>query len=209
MLRNKKILILSSVVILLPILAGLLLWSRLPEQIPVHWNAAGDADGWTSRPFAVFGLPAFLLAIHWVCIFASRLDPRNKRNSSKPLALVLWICPCVSVLSCVLTLGTAMGFRISVEKVVPVFVGLMLFIVGNYLPKCRQSATLGIKLPWTLASEENWNRTHRMAGPLWVIGGLAVIVTGLLGLSWVMLAVIIALVIIPTVYSWHLSRKGV
>lgn len=208
MLRNKKLLILTSVVILLPVLAGLLLWNQLPEQIPVHWNAAGAVDRWSSRPFAVFGLPAFLLLVHWVCIIGTRSDPKNKGNSSKPLGLVLWICPAVSVLGGVLMLGTALGYEIAVEKVMPVVMGLMFLIVGNYLPKCKQSYTLGIKLPWTLSSEENWNKTHRLAGKLWVVGGILIIITGLTGGVITMLAVLIALALGPTVYSWLLYKKS-
>lgn len=207
MLNSKKLLILTSVITLLPLFLGLALWSQLPEQMPIHWNAAGDPDDWASRGFAVFGMPCILLAVHWSCILVSRLEARKRDIHSKALGIALWSCPCVSVLCCVLVLGTGLGFNIPVEKVVPVFVGVGLILIGNYLPKCRPSHTLGIKLPWTLASEENWVKTHRLAGPLWMAGGLAIIVTGLLGLFWAMLAVMLVLTLVPVVYSWRLSRK--
>ena len=93
----------------------------------------------------------------------------------------------------------------------PVFGGLLFLILGNYLPKIRQNRTMGIRLPWTLASGENWTRTHRLAGFLWVAGGLLLILLTLLGLGnvWGYAAVTAAMVLIPGFYSWELHRKGV
>ena len=74
--KNLKVLIITSIVILLPILAGLILWNQLPEQIPTHWNAAGEIDGWSSKPFAIFGLPAIMLAAQWLCVLGTAADPK-------------------------------------------------------------------------------------------------------------------------------------
>ena len=84
-------------------------------------------------------------------------------------------------------------------------------LIGNYLPKTKQSYTMGIKLPWTLHSEENWNRTHRMAGFLWVIGGTLMVLISLLHLwqVWMMLVIITVMVLVPTVYSYLLYKKGI
>jgi len=91
-----------------------------------------------------------------------------------------------------------------------VLMGLLFILIGNYLPKTKQSYTMGIKLPWTLASEENWNRTHRLAGFLWVLGGVYFIVMSFIG--WSLIAFLIPLavmVLIPAVYSYLLYRKGI
>ena len=66
--KNLKVLIITSIIILLPILAGVFLWDQLPEQIPAHWNASGEVDGWSSKPFTVFGMPLILLAFQWLCV---------------------------------------------------------------------------------------------------------------------------------------------
>ena len=89
--KRLKLLIITSVVILLPILAGILLWNQLPEQLPIHWNAAGEVDGWSSKPAAVFGLPLLMLVVQWVCVFATLADPKKKNHSEKVLALVFWL----------------------------------------------------------------------------------------------------------------------
>jgi uncharacterized membrane protein len=103
--------------------------------------------------------------------------------------------------------ATALGYGINVEIIMPLLVGLMFIIVGNLLPKCRQSYTLGIKLPWTLHNEENWNKTHRLAGKLWVVGGIITMASALIGSFWILLSVLILMVAIPTIYSYCLYRK--
>ena len=88
-------------------------------------------------------------------------------------------------------------------------VGLVLAIVGNYLPKCKQNYTIGIKIPWTLNSEENWNRTHRFAGRLWVVCGLVLMFSGFFGGFWIFLGVVLLMVLAPFLYSYVLHRKGI
>ena len=206
--KNLKVLILTSVVILLPNLAGVILWNQLPEQIPTHWNFAGEIDGWSSKPFAVFGLPLILLAMHWLCIAGTFADPKKNNHPTKILHLVLWIVPVVSALLSALTYAAAMGKDVQMEVVMPVFIGLVLAIVGNYLPKCKQNYTIGIKIPWTLNSEENWNKTHRFAGRLWVVCGLVIMLTGFFGGFWIFLGVVLLMVLAPFIYSYMLHRKG-
>ena len=207
--KNLKTLVISSVLILLPVLVGLILWNQLPEQLPTHWNAAGEVDGWSSKPFAIFGLPLILLAMQWLCVAGTFADPKRNNHSGKILHLVLWIIPVLNAVLSVLTYAAAMGKDVQMEVVMPVFIGLVLAIVGNYLPKCKQNYTIGIKIPWTLNSEENWNKTHRFAGVIWVIGGLAILVTGLFGLLWAFLPITLLMVLVPTVYSFLLYRKGI
>ena len=76
--KNLKTLILTSIVTLIPVVIGLLLWNRLPEQIPSHWDINGNIDAWSSKGFAVFAIPALLLVLHWVCVIASAADPKHK-----------------------------------------------------------------------------------------------------------------------------------
>lgn len=204
-----KVLAITSIVSLLPILAGVILWNQLPEQMPTHWNAAGEVDGWSSKPFAVFGLPLILLAVQWLCMLGTCADPKKNNHPEKILHLVLWIIPVLSVVLHVITYAAALGKEVRMEMVMPVLVGLLLAIVGNYLPKCKQNYTIGIKIPWTLNSEENWNRTHRFAGRLWLICGLAIMLSGFFGGFWVFLPAALLMVIVPCVYSYVLYRKGV
>ncbi len=207
--KNIKRLLLTSAVILLPMLAGIILWNKLPEIIPVHFGPSGDADGFSNRPFAVFAMPLFVLAVHWLCTLATAADPKHKNIDGKPLGLVLWICPLISLLVNGVIYTTALGIGINIPMVMGLFFGCLFVVIGNYLPKCRQSYTLGIKLPWTLNDEDNWNRTHRFAGRLWTVGGLVMIVTAFFDelLAYAFFGIILVMVIIPTVYSYRLYKK--
>ena len=207
--KNWKFLLITSLMLLLPIVAGLLLWNQLPDQMPTHWNAAGEVDSWSSKPFAVFGLPALMLVIHWVCVLGTQADPKKDNHSTKILHLVLWICPVLSIFLHAVTYAAALGKEVRMEMIMPILIGLMLTVVGNYLPKCKQNYTIGIKLPWTLSSEENWNKAHRFAGRLWTVCGLAIILTGFFGGFWVFLPIVLLMVLAPCVYSYCLYRKGV
>lgn len=207
--KNLNILIITSIVILLPVLTGVVLWDTLPEQIPTHWNAAGEIDGWSSKAFAIFGLPLMMLAMHWLCVLGTATDPKKANHSNKLIHLVLWIIPIISVVLFVLTYVVALGTEVRMEMVMPLLVGFVLTVVGNYLPKCKQSYTIGIKIPWTLHSEENWNRTHRFAGRLWLVCGLGIMLTAFVGGFWFFLPIVLVMVLAPTVYSYLLHRKGI
>lgn len=205
--KHKSLLILTSLVSLLPILVGLLLWDKLPEQVPTHWGIHGEVDGWSSKSFAVFFMPCMMLVMHWICVLASHLDPKRRNYHPKAFRLVLWICPGISLLISTMIYCVALGYPLRAEVLISFFVGLLFLIIGNLMPKMKQSYTMGIKLPWTLDNEENWNRTHRMAGKLWVGGGILIMATAFLGIFWVLLGVLALMVLLPTIYSYCLYRK--
>ena len=207
--KHLKLMLITSIVILLPILAGVALWDQLPQQLPFHWNAAGEVDGWASKPVAVFGTPLLMLALHWLAMVITAADPKKAQQSDKIMQMIIWLVPLLSVLLAAFTYASSLGKDLPVERFVPVFLGLFFVIIGNYLPKCKQSYTIGIKLPWTLHSEENWNKTHRLAGWLWVVCGLAMMVSGFAGGFLLLLPLALVMVLVPMGYSFLLYRKGV
>ena len=207
--KYRKTLIITTIITLLPMLAGVILWNKLPEQFPIHFNAAGEVDGWSSKVFGVFGLPLILVAFQWLCGLGSlKLDPKAENLEGKVFSLVLWIIPVLSVVLNALVYCTALGMDMNVQIIMPLLIGLLMVIIGNWLPKCKHSYTLGIKLPWTLADETNWNRTHRFAGPIWVVCGLVIMLCGLIGgaFLWVMVAAFVLMIAAPTVYSFLLFK---
>ena len=205
--QYKKTLIITSLILLIPIIVGLLLWDQLPEQVPSHWGINGEVDAWSSKGFAVFGISTIMIALQWVCALAATMDPRYKNYNPKMLKLVLWICPVISLVLHILVYATALGYSISVEFIMPILVGAMFIIIGNWLPKCPQTYTMGIKLPWTLNSEANWNATHRFGGKVWVLGGIFTILSAFFGSFWLLLVILIVMAIAPTIYSYLYYRN--
>ena len=136
------------------------------------------------------------------------MDPKSKNIDSKPMTLVLWICPVMSLLIGSLVYATALGYNISVEIIMPLVLGAMFIIIGNYMPKCKQNYSIGIKVPWALESEDNWNKTHRFAGIIWVVGGVLVMATAFLGSFYVMLPITLIMAFAPMIYSYCYYKKN-
>ena len=161
-----------------------------------------------SKPAVVLGLPLFFAAMNGLMHFSLRADPKRANIIGNIRVLIRWTMPVLSLIILPYTYLWALGWQqIPMEKLVPVLVGLLIMGLGNYLPKCRQNYTSGIKLPWTLYDEDNWNRTHRMAGRLWMVGGLGIMVSAFWGGGTLLLAVILAITLIPGIYSYCLYRK--
>lgn len=204
---DKKTLIITLILTLMPCFIGLLLWNQLPDTIPTHFNYNNEIDGYSSKPFVVFAIPALLVILHFLCVFMSLHDPRKQNISPKLKHFVLYIIPSVSLLICVLSYGTALGYMINPGMVVNLLLGFLFIVIGNYLPKIKQNYTMGIKLPWTLASETNWYKTHRMAGWLWILSGILFLGNAFLRSPLLMIAAVILMIGIPGIYSYFLYKK--
>lgn len=113
---NKRTLMLTSLVILLPMFVGLAMWNQLPERMPTHFNFSGEVDGYSGRPFAVIGLPLFILAMQLFCAVMLRADPKKQNISEKLVQLILWICPAVSLFVGISMYLSALGFAINVSR---------------------------------------------------------------------------------------------
>lgn len=208
--QYKKQLIISSIIILLPILIGLLLWNQLPEVMNTHWGVDNQPDGWSSKVFTVFGFPFLLLAIHWFGMWITAKDPGQKTQSKKAIRMIFWIVPAVSLVSSSMMYGIALGNTINMGSIMFGLMGLMFMVIGNYLPKVKQNYTLGIKVTWALRNEENWNATHRFGGKVWVIGGFFLVLAAFFPVEYsvmVMLPTILVLAVIPALYSYLYYKK--
>ena len=204
--KHLKTLILTSLVTLLPILAGLLLWDRLPDTMNIHWNTKGNADGTASKAFAIIVPSLVFLALHWLC----SLDTiyRNRKQSRKVQTIALWICPMISLIVSGTVFSLALGFEFDMSKILFLLLGVMFAVMGNYMPKFRQNPTLGIKTSWALADEENWNATHRFGGRVWMAAGFAtIILTFIPKTSLIIMGVMLVCCFAPVVYSWNFYRK--
>lgn len=208
--KHKKQLILSSILILLPIVIGLVLWNVLPEPLTTHWNSRGEADGFSSKVFAVFVFPLIMLAAHWLGLWITSLDPKTKNQSEKVSGMVIWIMPLISLVLHGMLYATALGMEVGIDLGLRVILGGTFVIMGNYMPKCKHNHTVGIKVVWALRNEENWNKTHRFAGKVWFCGGIAILLTMMLPLENIaagFAAILLLLALLPILYSYLYYRK--
>ena len=208
--KNKFKVILSAVIILLPMLFGIIMWNDLPNTITTHWGADGNADGFSGKAFAVFGLPCILLVLHFICLLFTLLDKKQKEQNPKALGMIFWIIPIISLWTNGIMYRAAFGKEIDLQLFFPILLGIMFIFMGNYLPKIKQNRTLGIRLSWTLNNEENWNRTHRLGGKVWVVGGMILLFSVFLPLKamvWIIVSVITAIAVIPLAYSYYVYKE--
>ena len=208
--NNKWKAIISSAILILPIIAGLILWNKLPDTLVTHWNFKGEPDGYSSKAFTVLFYPLLMIFFHWLCLLGSMLDKKNKGQNQKMIGLVFWICPVASIFMMSATYAHALGAEFDiVKKIIPLF-SIMFIALGNYLPKTKQNYTIGLKFPWTLDDEATWNASHRFCGKLWVIGGILILPCMFLpplATAIVFTVLLFAMIIIPIVYSYVYYKK--
>ncbi|HHV19131.1 MAG TPA: SdpI family protein [Thermoanaerobacterales bacterium] len=158
---------------------GYFFYPYLPERVPSHWNISGQVDGYSSRTFHVLFFPSMILALYVLMSFAPILDPRpeNYKKFQGVYEGFRWVMVGFLIVLYVVTTLFALGFPISIGRIVRFCIGVLLIFIGNYFGKIKHNYTFGIKTPWTLASEEVWNKTHRVSGPLWVVAGLVWIIS--------------------------------
>lgn len=215
--ENKKrgldqLAVITTLVCLLPMIFSALVYRDLPDQMAVHWGVDNQPDGWASKPFAAFGLPVFLAALNLLCHIGSNRIGGEERQPKALLLFCKWLPALLSLILVPITLLIALGKEINVGGIACGIVGVALLLVGNYMPKCRKNRTMGIKLPWTLADEENWDKTHRLAGPLWMLFGVVTLAAAFFlneapWLGWLVVAILFLVVLVPLFYSYVLFRK--
>ena len=158
---------------------------------------------------AAFGIPAFMFLMAVMVNVIYRIDPKreNISRSRELKEITRWFVVLMAVMVQFVIVLSGIGMDINVGSMVSLPIALMFVAAGNYLPKCRQNYTMGIKLPWTLADEDNWNRTHRRAGYVWTAGGILMLIMGFFHLASLFFLVLMAMVLIPSVYSYLIYRK--
>ncbi|MGE4453563.1 MAG: SdpI family protein [Sphaerochaeta sp.] len=203
-----KTLIITTIICLVPLLFSWVVYDQLPEQVPIHYNAMGEPDGYATKAFGAFGMPLILALLNVIIQIAVKTDPKRD-TSSKLYYITKWIIPILTLFMVPLTLLHALERPLHIENLVPLAVSILLLVVGNYLPKIKQNYTIGIKLPWTLGDEVNWKKTHRLAGWIWTLCSLLFILAIILDIyvAWIFFTGLAVMVLTPLVYSFILAQK--
>jgi uncharacterized membrane protein len=192
--------------------ASLIAYAGLPDRVPVHWNISGEVDRFGSRLMVLVLAPLIMLGVWGLLRFLPRIDPLRAnyaRFAGTYEIIIDAVMAMMLVIHLAILLG-ASGAPESVALVVQAAVGVMFIVMGNVMPRTRQNWFVGVRTPWTLASERVWERTHRLAGYLFVALGILVILTLPLApqAGVLVLAVGVAIVALGSVvYSYLEWRK--
>ena len=213
MIKNNKFkTLISSIIILLPTLFGVIMWDKIPNEVVTHIGVGGNPDAVGNKALLVFGLPLLLLGIHLLCLWLSGKDPGLKKQPKKAMGLVFWIMPAASIFVSALMYSATLEMEFNPMMPVVGFLAFMFIFIGNYMPTCKQSATMGIKIKWTLENAENWRATHRFSGKLWFICGLLMLPCIALPEKYapaLLISIILPVAALPVLYSYLYYKKQV
>lgn len=214
-MRARPLIAVSLAAVALLVMIAVIALSKLPTgaTLPVHWNAAGDADGFADARYALFlpvALSAFLSALFAIL---PRIAPlRFGSHGSAVLIDTTWTAV-LALMVVVQMMIAASAFGLSPSAMlIPVATGALLMVIGNALPKSRPGFFVGIRTPWALADTDNWIATHRLGSRTMIVGGAMIIAAAVLPIGAQVrgIAVCLALVVIvipPVVFSWWLWRR--
>lgn len=205
--ENKGKILLTTLIILIPMLVGVILWNRLPDTIATHFGVDNTPNGWSSKAFTVFGLPGLMAALHLFCLGCTAMDPKHRNIGKKPMGLLFWIIPTLTLVVCTATYAIALGAAVDIGFVVCLGIGILLIALGNLMPKAKQNYSFGVKTPWSLDDPENWSRSNRVAGWCMVIAGVVIVLTSFLKNPWILVPAFILSVMVPTVYSYVYYKR--
>lgn len=214
---TRKIVAAASALVVATMLGvALVVGASIPPevQLPIHWGLNGEPDGFAGKWTALL-LPAGMTAsISLLFYVLPALEPRRE-GLERSQGLYLWGWVALLLIGGAIQLAVvamALGWPVDAGRLIIGATGAMLVLIGNQLGKSRSMYLIGMRTPWTLASEDVWIRTHRLAGKLMVAGGLLILAAALLDpaperLTALLVAVIALSAGVPIVYSFLLWRR--
>ncbi len=202
----------SAGLLILSIFLGVYFYQHFPATVPIHWNWQGEVDSYGSAAFGAFLLPGVMLVMYLLFLVLPYFDPKKERyadfveayHNFKDLLIIFFF----SIFW--LTGLAGLGYDININLALPIILGLLFIGLGSLLRKIKMNWFLGIRTPWTLSSEEVWNKTHRAAGPVFMISGLLIILTSFIEpcsrIILFILAILSPVIGLPA-YSYILFRR--
>lgn len=198
----------SLYIFLIPLCIDIYMYPKLPESVPVHFNFEGVADGFAPKFIGLFGLLAFLILIHVFTIFMMSKTPKANHIPKISMIITSLVCPIISVYTTFFIISASFNhdyhFMIYGMHFI---IGILMIALGNYLPKTRRNYVLGIKTPWTIDDDDNWNQTHRIGGYCFVTAGIVYIILTLVNQPFIGLIFLLVCSMIPVIYSYFYYQK--
>lgn len=204
-------------IILAPAIYLAVLWKQIPEKVPMHFDIKGNVDSYgTKQNLLILVLSLTLLNVIVYLIISNiyKIDPRKTavQNKDRMRRMAFGVATYLSAIWIMLVYEIAHNDVSMTMKFVFIAMGLLFALLGNNMYNIKPNYFAGIRLPWTLESEDNWRKTHQLAGRLWFFGGLIfALITFILSSSiagYVGVVLLAILVIIPIFYSYNLYKKS-
>lgn len=207
MRKDSKFSIIASILVF--ILFNLVFYNKMPEILPVHWNINNEVDSYSSKFFAMVILHGLMILLNIFLCFMLDHDPKNKTQNNFVTKLSKFSIPIFMIIIYIITISFGYGKNLSVGFIINILIGFLFIGIGNYMPKVKRNYTVGVKLPWTLNSDENWRRTQRLSGYLFIVLGFIFLISAFLNNITIIIGGIVVATIVPMIYSFYLYKKSI
>jgi len=199
---------LPILLIIFSLISSFYFLQQMPEKIPTHWNFKGEIDNWGNSSAHVLTINLVMLGIYLLFLLVPCIDPHKERYEQfqKIYHIFKNIIILFFALIFFLTNLNGIGYNININIYIPLMVGLLFIIIGNYMAKIKTNWFIGIRNPWTLSSEEAWNETHRIGSKLFIVSGILIALEGFLAIKYriFVFGLVIAIILIGTSLSSYL-----
>ena len=199
-----KILIITTLMCIVPIILGVILYNQLPEQMAVHFGLNNEPNSFAPKEFALFGIPLLMTALQIICCISSDCMEQKKQNK-KYINIYKWIIPIIGMVCYLTMLAYGAGIELDMRIIVCITLGIIFMIIGNYMPKTEIN-----KLQMYYVRKDFWEKIKRPAGYFFVIIGLAFIISAFLNsmVSFILMIILIICAVLTTTYSLYLFYKN-
>lgn len=202
-----KTLMITCAVCLLPILFGVIVYEKLPEIMPIHFNMNNEPNGFAKKDFALFGLPVLMAVLQGFCCIITDINGEKKGRKPKFVAIIQWIIPILSVVISVITIEIPLGSTVDVRRSVLLVLGILFMMIGNYMPKMSYEQMQGKMHPMP-RDEKTYRKVVRMLGYTFVIFGLLFLISIAFTaiVSWVVIVLLVVILLIECAWSFIKNR---
>lgn len=208
--QEKKSILFTTLLCLFPMILGIIMLPKLPDQIAIHFNIHNEPDGFAPKEFFVFFFPCFMALMHLICVVSMQLD-ENKKANKRMHQITQWIFPILTLVLYTVTILIAMEVAIDIRVVAMLSLGIMLIVLGNYLPKTKNTKyNLGFHVGLSKKlNDQDYKKVARFSGYMFIIDGFFMIITSLFNPIYSVIAVVLLIVqaIVLTIYTVKLSHE--
>jgi uncharacterized membrane protein len=204
--------ILNMIILAVVLISSFLVLPYLPAQISMHWNVLGQVDQFVPKTNGIWFLPLLTILMFISFRVIPFFDPKKDKYALFKREWEIMQTGFILFFAYMQFIIVYLSLNPSVRMMPLMFIGLgsLFILIGNYLSKIRQNHFIGIRVPWTLASEDNWNKTHRFASWCYVIAGLLTLIESYF--IWYAPVIIFGSILLasslPMVYSFLLFKKA-
>lgn len=207
---NKRLIPISMIAT--SVILWLIFFKQLPDKVPMQWGTDGSVNWYGSKGVAFFVNNGFLIFSYLILALSPKIDPKKKnyQQFSRSYRIILHTTTGLFFVINLFVLFTSLGYQLNLHFFVPVLVGLLLIVMGNYMQTIKPNWFIGIKTPWTLNNEDIWRKTHRLGSKIFILFGFSIIFTIFIPEAIIFPVILISgliTILFPIGYSYYLYRR--